>query len=325
MTPRRAFLARSSSALLGLTLPWMARAQVFPEKPLHFIVPLAPGGAADLLARLVGQHLSQDLGQPVVVDMRPGGGTVIGTSLVARAPADGYTLLFAANSLVINARLHAKLPYDGLKAFEPVAMMASSPQVLAVHPASPFHSFRQWLDAARSQTGAVSLSSLGPDTTQHMAAELLQHTTGVRLIYAPFSGGALAVNAVLGGHVDSVLGNLAEMSQHIEAGRLRPLAVTTPARLAVLPQVPTIAELGYPGFEAVAWFGVAVPTGTPRTVINLLAEGVKSALKDADIRHQLLACGLQPSYLGPAEFGAHMTQQYERYAHIIDDAHIQAL
>ncbi len=283
------------------------------------------GGAADLLARLVGQHLSQRLGQSVIVEMRPGGGTVIGTSLVARAPADGYTLLFVANSLVINAKLRSKLSYDGMKAFEPVAMMVSSPQVLAVNAASPFHTFRDWLNAARARPGALSLSSLGPDTTQHMAAEMLQHTTAIQLIYAPFSGGSLAVNAVLGGHVDTVLGNLAEMSSHIEAGRLHPLAVTTRARLNALPLVPTIAESGYPGYEAMAWFGIAAPTGTPREVVRLLDDGVKSAMNDADICHQLAIFGLQPAYLGSTDFAAHISQQYDYYGRIIDDAHIEIL
>ena len=321
---RRAFLSATGGAALGLALPLSARAQSYPSKPIFFVVPLAPGGSADLLARLVGQHLSQRLGQPVVVEMRPGGGTVIGTSLVAKAPADGYTLLFASNSLVINAKLRSNLSYD-VKAFEPVAMMVSSPQVLAVNSASPYRTFMQWLAAARAQPGTVSLASLGPDTTQHMASEMLQHTTGIQLIYAPYSGGALAVNAALGGHVDTVLGNLAEMSAHIEAGRLRPLAVTTHERLKALQQVPTIAESGYPGFEAMAWFGVAAPAGTPRTVIAVLAEGVKSAMSDPEIRKQLLAFNLQPDYLGPADFAAHIAQQYQHYAHIIDDAHIQVL
>ncbi len=325
MALRRAFLAASGTALLGLMLPPDVLAQSFPTKPLHFIVPLAPGGSADMLARLVGQHLSQRLGQAVIVEMRPGGGTVVGTSQVARAAADGYTLLFASNSLVINAKLRTNLPYDGIKAFEPVALMASSPQVLAVNAASPYRSFKQWLAAARAQPGTVSLASLGPDTTQHMASEWLQHTTGTQLIYAPFNGGALAVNAVLGGHVDTVLGNLAEMSPHIEAGRLRALAVTTRERLSALQQVPTIAESGYPGFEAIAWFGVAVPAGTPQEVIQVLAEGVKSAVSDPEIRRQLLAFSLQPDFLGPAEFAGHVAQQYQHYAHIIDDAHIQVM
>jgi tripartite-type tricarboxylate transporter receptor subunit TctC len=322
---RRSILAGAGGALAGLMLPLSARAQSFPAKPIRFIVPLAPGGSADMLARLVGQHLSQRLGQPVVVEMRPGGGTVIGTAQVAKAPADGYTLLFASNSLVINAKLRSNLSYDGIKAFEPVAMMVSSPQVLAVNTASPYRTFKQWLAAARAQPGTVSLASLGPDTTQHMASEMLQHTSGTQLIYAPYSGGALAVNAVLGGHVDTVLGNLAEMSAHIEADRLRPLAVTTRSRLSALPQVPTIAESGYPGFEAIAWFGVAAPAGTPHEVINLLADGVKSAMNDAEIRQQLLTFSLQPDYLGPAEFAAHIAQQYQHYARIIEEAHIQVL
>jgi tripartite-type tricarboxylate transporter receptor subunit TctC len=325
MTNRRTFCTMAGGVLAGMALPLTTWAQSFPTKPIHFIVPLAPGGSADLLARLIADHLSQRWGQPVIVEMKPGGGTVIGTSLVAQAPADGYTILFAANSLVINAKLHTHLPYNGYKAFEPVALMVNSPQVLAVNASSRYHSFGEWLDAARAKPGTMSLSSLGPDTTQHMAAEQLQRATGVQLIYAPYSGGALAVNAVLGGHVDAVLGNLAEMSSHIEAGRLRPLAVTTRDRLDALKQVPTIAESGYPGFESVAWFGVAAPAGTPREVIDRLAEGVRSAMSDPDIQQKLIAFSLQPAYQGPEGFASHISQQYERYSHIIEDAHIKPI
>ena len=200
--------------------------------------------------------------------------------------------------------------------------MVNSPQVLAVNPASTYHSLKEWLDAAHATPDRISLASLGPATTQHMAAAALQAATGAALIYVPFTGGALAVNAVLGGHVDSVLGNLAEMSAHIETDRLRPLAVCSAQRLPTLLQVPTIAESGYPGFEATAWFGVAAPAGTPPAVIALLADGLKSAMSDPVIRQQLESHGLQTAYLGPTALASHITQQYGRYAHLIDDAKI---
>jgi len=326
MLHRRNFLAGSGLGLTLGSLPWPALGQEpgFPARPLHFIVPLTPGGSADLLARLVGQHLSQRWSQPVVVEMKPGGGTVIGSNVVAKAPADGYTLLFAANSLVINAKLRNNLPYDGLKAFEPVACMALSPQVLAVNPASPHQTLDAFLAAARAHPGTLSLGSLGPATTQHMAVEALQRETDVHLIYVPYAGGAPAVNAVLGGHVDAVLANLAEVSAHIEAGTLRPLAVTTQERLPSLRQVPTVAESGHPGFEALAWFGVAVPTGTPSAVVEQLAAGVKSALADPLLREQLVSHGLQPAYLGPRDFARYIARSYDSYSHLIDAAGITA-
>ena len=324
MTQRRTFLTLAGAAAAGALRPSMAWAQDFPVKPIRFVVPLAAGGSADLLARLVGQHMSEQWGQPVVVEMKPGGGTIIGSNLVAQAPADGYTILFSANSLVINAKLRSNLPYNGLKAFEPVALMVTSPQVLVVNPASPWLTLGDWLQAARAQPGQRSLASLGPATTQHIAAEMLQHSTGVQLNYVPYSGGSQAVNALLGGHVDSVLCNLAEASSHIEAGHLRPLAVTSPERLETLTQVPTIAESGYPGFEASAWFGVSAPAGTPQTVITRLAQGIGAAMSDPKLRHLLLAHDLQPEFLGPAAFAAHIARSYLRYSAIIDAANISA-
>jgi len=325
MTNRRAFLVQSGAAALGAVIPMASIAQVYPSKPIHFVVPLAAGGSADMLSRLVGQHLNQRWGQPVVIELRPGGGTVIGTSLVARSPADGYTLLFTANSLVINAKLRHDLPYDGMKALEPVALMATSPQVIAVNASSPYKTIGDWMDGARLRPGAVSIASLGPDTTQHIAIAMLQHSSGLDLIYVPYSGGSQAVNAVLGGHVDTVLGNLAEIAPHIEAGKLRPLAVTTRERLPTMKNVPTVAESGIPQYEAVAWFGVTAPVGTPREVISVLSEGIKSAMNDADLRQQLITFGLQPNYLGPTEFGTHISKNFERYSQAIDDAKIKVL
>ena len=307
-------------ALIGAT---PAQAQSFPFKPVRMVVPFPPGGSTDTLARLVGQYLSQHWGQAVVVDNKPGGGTVIGGAIVAKAPADGYTLLIVANSLVINAKLRDNLPYPGIKAFEPVALLTNSPQVLAVSSASPYLTLRDFLDAARAQPGVLSYSTVGPTTTQHIAGEMLKRATGVQLTYAPFPGGGPAANAVLGGHVTAVLTNFNEVAGMIEAGKLRPLAVTTLERLSALKQVPTVAESGYPGFEAVAWFGVAAPAGTPREIVDKLAEGFEAALNDADIRQRLIGAGLYPAYLGPTAFAAHIAQQYTHSARVIDEAKIR--
>lgn len=324
MNQRRNFLTLAGAFAAGALRPSVAWTQDFPVRPIRFVVPLAAGGSADLLARLVGQHLSEQWGQPVVVEMKPGAGTIIGSNLVAQAPADGYTILFSANSLVINAKLRSNLPYNGLKAFEPVALMVTSPQVLVVNPASPWVTLGEWLQAARAHPGQLSLASLGPATTQHIAAEMLQHITGVQLNYVPYPGGSQAVNALLGGHVDSVLCNLAEASSYIEAGHLRPLAVTSLQRREALSQVPTVAESGYPGFEASAWFGVSAPAGTPQTVIDRLAQGIGAAMSDPKLRNQLLAHDLQPEFLGPAAFAAHIARSYLRYSAIIDVANISA-
>lgn len=301
-----------------------ASAQNFPSKPIRIVVPFPAGGSTDTLTRLLSPHLSQRLGQPVVIDNKPGGGTVIGGAIVAKAPADGYTLLIVANSLVINAKLRSNLPYDGIKAFEPIARLTNSPQVLAVNSDSPYRSLQEFLDAARARPGALSYSTVGPTTTQHIAGEQLKRAAGVDLTYAPFPGGGPAANAVLGGHVSAVLTNLNEIAGMLEAGKLRPLAVTTLERLDALKNVPTMAESGFRDYEAVAWFGITAPTGTPGEVVNKIAEGLEAALADPDVRNKLIQAGLYPAYLGPAAFASHIAQQYNHYARVIDDAHIKA-
>ena len=312
------------SGLLAANFSGLARADTFPAKPIHFICPFAAGGTSDAIARLVGQHMTKIWGQPILVESKPGAGTVIGSNYVAKAPADGHTILFVANSLVINAKLQKNLPYDGIKAFEMVASMLNSPQVIVVNAGSPFHTLKQLIDAARSQPETVSMATNGPATNQHIAAALLQRVAGVRFIYVPYAGSNLAVNAVLGGHVSSVLGNLSDVSVQIEAGKLRALAITTRERVASLKDVPTVAESGYPGYEVVGWFGVAAPAGTPPEVIAKLADGLDGALKDTEIRQRLIAFGLQPAFLGPQAFTTHIANEYERYSRVIDEAGIKA-
>lgn len=308
---------------MAITVASSVHAQSFPAKPIRIVVPFPAGGTSDTLARLVGQNLSQRWGQSVVIDNKPGGGTVIGGALVAKAPADGYTLLMVANSLVINAKLRDNLPYPGLKAFEPIARLSNSPQVIAVSSTSPYNTLRDLLDAARAQPGALSYSTVGPTTTQHIAGEMLKRAAAVEMTYAPFPGGAPAANAVMGGHVTAVLTNLSEVTGMMDAGKLRPLAVTTLERLSSLKQLPTVAESGYPDYEAVAWFGVAAPAGTPREIVDKLADGFQAALEDADIRQRLISVGLYPAYLGPSAFSSHIAQQYTHYARVIDEAKIK--
>lgn len=320
MPTRRQVLTAASA----LAAPLAGFAQPdFPSRPVHFIVPYAPGGSADVLARLVGQQLQQRWGQPVIIETKPGGGTVIGNALAAKAPADGHTILFISNSYVINAKLRNDLPYDGMKAFELVANMVNSPQVVAVNASSPHRTFQEFVEAAKARPGELSIGTLGPATTQHIAAEMLQRAAGIRLIYTPFAGGAPAVNAALGGHVTSVLANLSELAPHLEAGKLRALAVTTQERLDALRQVPTVAELTDRAYEAVAWFGVAAPAGTPADVIARLADGIGAAIGDPQVKQKLVSLGLQPAFMDPKAFSAHVSTQYAKYARVIDEAKIR--
>ena len=286
-------------------------------------VPFPAGGSADTLVRVVSQHLSKRWAQSIVVDNKPGGGTVIAGAMAAKSPADGYTLLVIANSLTINAKLRTNLPYDGLRAFEPVAQLVQSPQVIAVSSSSPYKTLADLLRDAKSRPGTLSYSTVGPATTQHIAGEAFKRITGTDFTYAAFTGGALAANAVSGGHVTMVLTNLNEVAGLLDAGKLKPLAVTTRERLDALPQVPTVIEQGFKDYEAVAWFALAAPAGTPTEVVQKIADDLQATLSDAEVRQKLMAAGLYPQFMGPKALSVHIQQEYERYSRIIDDARIK--
>lgn len=323
MFTRRELLG-AAAAGTALSFSGTALAQAFPSKSIRLVVPFAPGGTGDFQARVIGEHMGRTLGQSVIVENKAGGGTVIGTAQVAQAPADGHTLLLMANSFVINAKLRAgTLPYKDMKAFEPVAGLTNSPQMIAVNSASPWRTFKDLVDAAKAKPGTLSYATVGPATTQHIAGEMLLRQAGMQMIYVPFAGGTPAVNAVLGGHASMVLTNVNELQSFIEAGKMRALAVTTPQRLASLPQVPTVAESGLPGYEASAWFGLCAPAGTPKDVVAKIASAAASALADAEIRKRLVGMGLETFSMDPAKFSAHINDQYAKYAKVIDEAGIK--
>ena len=323
MLTRRELLTAATAAA-ATSLSGQALAQAFPSRPIRLVVPFPPGGTGDVQARLIGEYMSHALGQPVLVENKPGAGTIIGSSYVAQAPADGHTLLLMANSFVINEKLRGStLPYGGMKAFEPVACLTNSPQMVACNSARPWHSLQEWMDAARAKPETVSYATFGPATTQHIAAEMLVRQARLRMIYVPFSGGAPAVNAALGGHADSVLANVNEIQPFVEAGKLRALAVTTPQRLATMPHVPTVAESGLPGYEASAWFGLCAPAGTPKDVVATIARVATGAVADAEIRKKLVAVGLEPYTMGPAQFATHINEQYAKYSKVIEEAGIK--
>ena len=314
-------LIASSLALTSLFVT--AQTAPYPSKPVRIVVPFPAGGSADTMTRVVSQFLAKRWGQSVLVDNRPGGGTVIAGALVAKAPADGYTLIIIANSLTINAKLRTTMPYDGLRAFDGVAQLVQSPQVIAVNSASPYKTLGELIQAAKANPGTLSYSTVGPATTQHIAGESFKRITGTDFTYAAFTGGALAANAVMGNHVTMVLTNLNEVAPMLESGKLRPLAVTTRERLDALKQVPTAMELGIKDYEAVAWFAVATPAGTPKDVTQKIADDLQAALNDPEVRQKLNAAGLYPSYMGPEALSAHIQNEYQRYSKIIDDARIK--
>ena len=300
-----------------------AMAQGFPSKPVHIVVPFPPGGTADVLARLIGQKMSDALGQQVQVENRPGGGTVIATEYVARAPADGHTLLLMANSFTINPAIRDKLPYDPFKDFAPVTMLVTSPQVLVVNSALQVKSLAEFSTLVKSRAGKFSLATVGPATTQHIASEMLKSVMKLQMIYVPYPGGAPAMTALVGGHVDAVLANYSEVAAHVQSGKARPIAVTSLERTDTLKDVPTVSESGYAGFEAGAWFGLMVTGGSPPAAIVRLNAEANKALKAPDVREKLTAQGMYPVGTTPGEFDAHIRNEMAKYAKVIKEAGIK--
>jgi tripartite-type tricarboxylate transporter receptor subunit TctC len=298
-------------------------AQGFPSKPVRIVVPFSPGGTADVMARLIGQKMTEALGQPVLVENRPGGGTVIGTEYTARAPADGHTMLLMANSFTINPAVRAKLPYDPQKDFAPVTMLVKSPQVLVVGPTTQVKTLAEFVTLVKSRPGKMSLATVGPATTQHIGSEMLKGALKLEMIYVPYPGGAPAAGALAGGHVDAVLANYSEVAQHIQSGKARAIAVTSLERMDTLKDVPTVSESGYPDFEAAAWFGLVVTGGSPPAAIARLNAEANKALMQPDVREKLIAQAMYPVGTTPEQFDAHIRSEMGKYAKIIKDAGIK--
>jgi len=293
-------------------------AQEFPSRTVRFVVPFPPAGATDILARSVAPPLSRALGQNVVVDNRSGGNTVIGTEAVFRAPADGHTLLVVAPSVSINPFVRAKLPYDTVKDFSAVARLAVVPLAISVHPSVPAKNVKELVDLARAKPGELTFAVSSIIGGQRLAAELFfRERAGVNIIAVPYNGGAPASTAVMGGHTTILVSNLAEAAQQIHAGRLRGIAVMSFARTAQLPGLPTVAESGYPGFEASNWYGAMIRSATPRAIIERLSAEIGKALQSAETRDSLARGGLDTAYLGTADFDAYIRNEMQRNARIV--------
>jgi len=300
-----------------------AMAQGFPSKPVRIVVPFPPGGTADVLARLVGQKMSDALGQQVLIENRPGGGTVIGTEYVARAPADGHTLLLMANSFTINPAVRDKLPYEPFKDFAPVTLLVKSPQVLVVNSALQAKSLAEFSALVKIRAGKFSLATVGPATTQHVGSEMLKGAMKLEMIYVPYPGGAPAMTALVGGHVDAVLANYSEVAAHVQSGKARAIAVTALGRIDTLKDVPTVSESGYAGFEVSAWFGLVATGGSPPAAIARLNAEANKALNAPDVREKLIAQGMYPVGTTPGEFDAHIRSEMAKYAKVIKEAGIK--
>ena len=308
--------------LLGLTGP--AHAQEYPTRPVRLIVATVPGGGTDAIARILGGKLSALLGQQFVIDNRGGAGGIIGTEIVARAPADGYTLLMGfIASLAMNPAL-VRTPYDTLKDFSPVSLVADAQYIMTVHPSIPPRTVKDFVSYAKSNPGRINYASAGNGTPVHLAAELFKSVAGVNLVHVPYKGGGPAAAAVLRGEAQLIFGSVTATMPQIKAGKLIALGVTGPKRLPSAPQYATIAELGYPGFEVTSWYGVLAPARTPAGVITKLNAAVINALKAPEVREQMARQGLEPIGSTPAEFAAHLKREVARWARVVKEAGIKA-
>lgn len=304
---------------LAATLVAPAAAQEFPSSPVRFVVPLPAGGTMDIIARTVGQPVARALGQNVIVDNRPGGGGIIGTEAVARAPADGHTVLFIGNGFTMNPALRAKLPYDTEKDFAAVARVASNPLVISVHPSLPVKSLKQLVALARARPGELTFASGTAAGGLRLNAERFKAAAGIDIVNVPYQGGVPAVTAVLGGHTSILIVNVSETVPHVGSGRLRPLAVTSLERNGALKEVPTLAESGYPGFEALMWYGVVARTAAPKGAIDRLSTEITRAVRLPEVSDSLDRKGLSVAAMKPAEFDAFIRSEIQRNGRIIRD------
>jgi tripartite-type tricarboxylate transporter receptor subunit TctC len=317
-TPVDAILA--GALALGCLAAGGAAAQNYPVKPVRIVVPFAAGGPNDILARAVGRKLSESLGQQFIADNRPGGGTVIGTEIVARAPADGYTLLMASTSHTVNPVLKRTLPFDQLRDFTYVILLAKAPNLLVVHPSVPVHSVKDLIALARARPGEVAFGSGGNGTSTHLSGELLSSMAKVKMIHVPYKGGAPATVDLMSGQISWMFGTFLTSIPHIRSGRIRVIATGGLKRTPVLPEVPAIAET-LPGFESIGWYGVLAPAGTPPEVIARLNAEISRGLRE--LQPMLLRDGAEVVGGTPEEFGSFFRAEMAKWAAVIKQAGLQ--
>ncbi len=294
-----------------------AQTEIYPARPVQLIVAFPPGGSVDVVARLVAPRLSESLGQAVIIDNRSGASGNIGTEFAARARPDGYTLLIHTIPFVANVHLYSPLPYDALNDFVPIALLSSSPSVLVVHPSVPARSVGELLQLAKSKPGALNYSAAGAGTNPHIAGELFNMLGNVDIVAIQYKGGGPALVAALGGEIVITFPNISEAVPHVNAGRLRALGVTGARRSAALPEVPTIAESGVPGYEFVTWHGVLAPRGTPREIVVLLNEKLRAVLRSPELSARFAQMGLDVIASSPEEFSAHLKNELEKWGKLI--------
>ena len=295
----------------------------YPSRPVRILVPSSPGGGTDILARVLADHLSRSMGGQFFVENRPGAGQMIGIEAVARAAPDGYTLLMAASTLAINPAMYRKVSYDALKDFAPITQVAGLPNVLLVHPSLPARSPQELIALAKDKSGHLTYASAGIGTSPHMGMELFKSMAGIDLVHVPFRGTGPAVTEMLSGRVPVGLSNTLTAIPHIEAGTLRALGVTGTRRAEALPKIPTIAEAGVPGYDAMQWYGLLAPAGTPAAIVQRIAADVAAALRLPDVKERLAADGAEAVGGTPAAFAALIKEELDKWAKVARAAGIE--
>jgi tripartite-type tricarboxylate transporter receptor subunit TctC len=311
------------AVLVALALTSVAFAQDYPNRPIRLIIPFPPGGSNDVVGRLVAKQLSTELGQQVFVDNHPGAGGVIGTQAAANAAPDGYTLLVVSLAHAVNPALY-KLDYDPIKSFEPVAILATGPNVLVVNPELPVHSVKELIALAKQKPGGLDYASAGVGSFQHMGGELFKLMAGVNIVHVPYKGGGPAMQDVISGHVKIMFSSLVQTTPFIKSGQLRALGTGGAKRSAVLPDVPTIAEGGVPGYVADNWWGIVVPAGTPAPIVAKLYKNVEAALKAPELQAVFVREGATTLEMSSAEFGEYMKVEMAKWARVVKEGHISA-
>jgi tripartite-type tricarboxylate transporter receptor subunit TctC len=323
----RRTLAAFSIPLLGLlsgAAPGQALAADYPSKPIRIVVGFPAGGASDAAARAIGQKLSERMGQPVIIDNRPGAASNIGSENVVHSPADGYTMLLGTISLAINPSLYTQLPFDPVRDLTPVSMVASAPFLLVVNPSSPIKSVADLIAAAKKQTGSNTLffASAGNGSGAHLFMELFSSMAGIHMTHVPYKGAAPAMTDVLGNQVPLTFDNIITTLPLVKSGKLRALGVSTRQRSEVAPDIPTLDELGVTGFDATSWFGLFVPAGTPKDIVARLSAETAAALKDPVVRQRMMAVGAEPVSSTPEEFGRFYRAEVAKWRKVVHDAKI---
>jgi len=327
MRTRVHFAASVTAALLAAG-PSIAAAQdgaqSYPSRPVRVVVPYAPGGPADILGRMVAQKMNEMWGQPAIVDNRPGGNTFIGAEIVAKAPPDGYTHFVAfVGTLAINPGLYRKLPYDPVKSYEPITMLAMVPLILVVNPNVPAKSVQDLVALAKASPGKLTYSSAGVGQGSHLAGEIFKSMTGVQMTHVPYKGNAQATADVVGGHITMIFDGMSSSLPFVRSGRLRALAITTAKRATAIPEVPTVAEQGVPGYDVGSWVGLLTTGGTPKPVVDKINRDLVKVLQTPEMRERIAGIGLDPVTMAPGEFSAYIQSEIRKWVGAIKAAGIQ--